>query len=80
MQINIRDLRKIVVAIPPSAVQKKITLKLDELSKNVATLKSLYDQRRSCLAELKQSILHKAFTGELTADSKTVDRELSAAL
>lgn len=30
-------------------------------------------------SKLKQSILHKAFTGELTADSKTVDRELSKA-
>ena len=29
------------------------------------------------LAELKQSLLHKAFTGELTADPKTAASTLS---
>ena len=29
---------------------------------------SLYSRKLALLSELKQSILHKAFTGELTAD------------
>ena len=34
----------------------------------VLHLEALYQQKLTALNELKQSILHKAFTGELTAD------------
>jgi hypothetical protein len=34
-------------------------------------------QKLALLAELKQSILHKAFTGELTADFNAADAALS---
>ena len=59
--------------------QQAIAAKLDALSKETKNLKSIYQQELTALAELKQSILHKAFTGELTADTKVADRTLSEA-
>jgi len=37
------------------------------------------EQKLALLTELKQSILHKAFSGELTADAEVADRTLSEA-
>ncbi|WP_424946866.1 restriction endonuclease subunit S [Candidatus Spongiihabitans sp.] len=37
------------------------------------------ESKISALAELKQSMLHQAFTGELTADKNTSERVLSDA-
>ena len=38
------------------------------MSKETQRLEAIYRQKLTALNELKQSILHKAFTGELTAD------------
>jgi type I restriction enzyme, S subunit len=38
------------------------------LKSEVNRLEAIYQQKLAALNELKQSILHKAFTGELTAD------------
>ena len=43
-------------------------IKIDEMRSKVLHLEALYQQKLTALNELKQSILHKAFTGELTAD------------
>ena len=48
--------------------QYKIVLSLRELSEQTKRLEAIYRQKLTALNELKQSILHKAFTGELTAD------------
>ena len=59
--------------------QEKIVEKLDFLSTETQRLEALYRQKLVALNELKQSILQKAFTGELTADTpKTVKEELAA--
>lgn len=42
--------------------------KFDELSGQVKELKTIYQQKLAALAELKQSLLQKAFSGELTAN------------
>jgi type I restriction enzyme S subunit len=47
--------------------QKRIVQKLDELSKETQRLESLYRQKLAAIAELKQSILQKAFSGQLTS-------------
>jgi hypothetical protein len=42
-------------------------------------LETIYRQKITALKKLKQSILQKAFTGELTADTaKTVKEEIAA--
>ncbi len=63
----------------PLPEQQAITAKLDALSEQTNTLKKVQQHKLTALNELKQSILHKAFTGELTADTKVADCTLSEA-
>jgi len=46
---------------------------LDNFLTETQRLETIYEQKLNALAELKQSILQKAFAGELTAD---VSKEL----
>ncbi|MCI5127586.1 MAG: restriction endonuclease subunit S [Candidatus Electrothrix sp. AUS3] len=48
---------------PTTAIQKKISAELDKLHLETQHLESIYQKKLNALAELKQSILHKAFTG-----------------
>ncbi len=66
MQINIRDLRRLSFILPPLDAQPGLLRELESVSRNVQCLKQLYEQKLTVLAELKQSILQKAFSGELT--------------
>ena len=52
----------------PKEQQETIVAELDILSEQICRLEAIYRQKLTALNELKQSILHKAFTGELTAD------------
>ena len=59
--------------------QKRIVAKLDFISIETQRLETIYRKKIAALNELKQSILQKAFTGELTADTpKTVKEEIAA--
>lgn len=68
MQINIRDMKKLKLSIPPLNKQTDLSSMLDDLSFETRRLESIYQQKLTALAELKQSLLQKAFTGELTAE------------
>ncbi len=57
MQINIRDVRKLKMLIPPIQEQQKIVKKLNKLQKQTKKLESIYQQKLSNLEELKKSIL-----------------------
>ena len=59
-------LAKLVIALPPFTEQKKKVQLLDELHKKIEQLEAIYQRKLEALAELKQSILQKAFTGKLT--------------
>jgi type I restriction enzyme S subunit len=50
---------------PPIAKQAEIAEHLNSLECNVQRLESIYRQKLAALAELKKSILHQAFTGQL---------------
>jgi type I restriction enzyme, S subunit len=64
---NGKALGKIIFSYPElDTEQNKIILNFEILNKNVQQLESIYSQKLSCLEELKQSILQKAFKGELT--------------
>ena len=67
MQINIRDLKKIDIDFPSIKAQKELAKKMGSFSIKVERLESIYQQKLTALTELKQSILQKAFRGELTA-------------
>lgn len=65
MQINIGDLRKILILIPSLSEQKSIVQKLDALSSETKKLEAFYRKKLEDLEELKKSILQKAFSGQL---------------
>ena len=65
MQINIGDLRKISVSFPPIKEQERMAEKLEDLSGETQRLESLYQRKLAALDELKQSLLHQAFSGKL---------------
>ena len=50
---------------PPVAEQKDIVSKLDALTAETQRLESLYERKLAALDELKKSLLHQAFTGQL---------------
>ena len=49
--------------------QRLIVEEFDYLNKKTQKLESIYQQKLSALTELKQSILQKAFSGDLTTDT-----------
>ncbi|VXD14238.1 restriction endonuclease subunit S [Planktothrix paucivesiculata] len=79
--------RGLQIPLPSLAEQQSIVFKMDDLSSETQRLEAIYRQKIATLNELKQSILQKAFAGELTvrlsspttADtSKTVKEEIVA--
>lgn len=63
------DLMRIVIAFPKSfEEQRRIANQLDTLAAETQRLASLYQQKLTALDALKKSLLHHAFTGQLTAN------------
>ena len=59
-------LKLIEISFPSSlAIQQKIVRKLDDLREETQRLARIYERKLAALAELKKSLLHQAFTGEL---------------
>ncbi len=67
-QTNLRkgDILKCPLWIPDLEEQRLIASRLDDLRIYTSSIESIYQQKLTALAELKQSILQKAFAGELT--------------
>jgi len=65
--VTLKTLRSFSVPVVLQNHQHDTVKKLDELSCETQHLESIYQQKLDNLAELKQSILQKAFAGELTA-------------
>jgi type I restriction enzyme, S subunit len=59
------------MALPSIEKQQEILSTLDKLEAKTQRLEAIYRQKLAALTELKQSILQKAFTGELTAKKET---------
>ena len=77
--MRVPDTKVLRIPIPSLPVQSKVAQNLDVLLTQSQRLEAIYQQKLTALNELKQSILHKAFTGELTADQAdlmtNIDRE-----
>lgn len=59
-------LKTIEISFPSALdVQKAIVSKLDDLTIEVERLESLYQQKLTALDDLKKSLLHQAFSGQL---------------
>lgn len=63
--IYYKDYQNENIYTPPLPEQQRIVAKLDALSQKTQELEAIYKQKLSDLKELKQSILKKAFDGEL---------------
>ena len=77
--INLGTFERQKFPFAPLPEQQAIVARLDALSEETRSLEEVQQRKLETLTELKQSILHKAFTGELTADAKAVDHSLSEA-
>lgn len=64
-KLNLNILEKCPVALPPLKEQEQIASHLDELSSHVKNLKQNYQAQIKDLQELKNSLLDKAFKGNL---------------
>lgn len=62
-------IRSLNISVAPLPEQKNIVDKLNSIISETQHLETIYRQKIAALTELKQSILQKAFTGELTADT-----------
>ena len=67
--INGTKLKQYPISLPALDKQKEIVEKLSVLEMETQHLEAIYQKKLTALAKLKQSILQKAFTGELTADT-----------
>lgn len=63
--VKLPFIKSLKVPLPPLTEQHRIVAILDELSFDIQRLESIYRQKLAALDELKQSLLHQAFTGEL---------------
>ena len=64
--ISNSSLESVLLQFPESiSEQKNIVSKLDSLSAETKKLEAIYKQKLTDLEELKKSVLHKAFNGEL---------------
>ena len=63
--INQTKLSSLPVTVPPFATQLAIAHTLDDLRAETQRLESLYQRKLAALDELKKSLLHRAFSGQL---------------
>ncbi|MCA2657414.1 MAG: restriction endonuclease subunit S [Microcystis sp. M049S2] len=65
-KINKAIVQNFPVFIPPIVEQKKIVEQIEECYQKTQKLETIYQRKLEAIAELKQSILEKAFTGQLS--------------
>lgn len=63
--VGVKELKKIIINYPSLGEQQKIVQQLDELQEQTKKHEQIYTQKLKDFDELKQSILQKAFNGEL---------------
>lgn len=75
--LTIQKMQNLRLHVPSLLDQKKITDNLLSVTSETQRLESIYQHKLAALDELKKSLLHQAFTGELTA---MPDKQLDEAL
>lgn len=64
-RIVLKDIKKALIRFPPLEAQCKVVATLDSLFEESQRLEAIYRQKLDALAELRKSILHQAFSGQL---------------
>ncbi|SFN25326.1 restriction endonuclease subunit S [Marinobacter pelagius] len=76
--LNMGIIKDLPVWLPSLEEQKEIVERVGELGEETLRLRSVYEQKKLALLELKQSFLQKAFSGELAAENS--EKELDGAV
>ena len=63
--LNLRAIEKIRIQLPPLVEQQRIVRMLDEAFEGIANAKVNAEKKLEALDELKNSLLHRAFSGNL---------------
>lgn len=63
--LNQGMLSALMIPFPPVPVQKSLVEQLESISEKTQRLESIYRQKLAALGELKKSLLHQAFNGDL---------------
>lgn len=66
-QLTVPNFKESSVRVPPIHKQKTLVEKFDKLSGETQRLADIYRRKIAALDDLKKSLLHQAFTGQLTA-------------
>ncbi|MDM8546743.1 restriction endonuclease subunit S [Candidatus Venteria ishoeyi] len=69
--LSLGKIKDIIIPIPDIAEQRNIVSEISALKEQVQRLEYIYQQKLTSLSELKQSLLQKAFSGELMTGGKT---------
>jgi type I restriction enzyme S subunit len=62
---NVTAAKEVVLHVPPLSEQLAIVAKCDEIREETQSLSRIYERKLAALEELKKSLLHQAFNGEL---------------
>lgn len=65
-KLNQKALSSIPIPLPPADEREKLVTDLDELADRMERLEAVQEARLATFTALKQSLLHRAFSGELT--------------
>lgn len=65
LKLDTSTLRRITFPLPPLSEQQRIVDVLDEAFRGIATARAMNDRKLAALDDLKNSLLHQAFTGKL---------------
>ncbi len=71
--LPIRKAKELVLNTPSYVLQNKLVKKIGIIENEAKRLESIYTEKLAALDELKQSLLQKAFTGQLTSKSKELE-------
>ena len=63
--LNVKDVREFPISFPSIEKQRRIVSEITTLQEETQRLARIYGRKLAALAELKKSLLHLAFTGEL---------------
>ena len=72
-KLNQAKLNSIPIPLAPIDKQGEVVNRLESIQDNTASFCEKYEKKLAALDELKQSILQKAFTGQLTAKSPELE-------
>jgi type I restriction enzyme S subunit len=67
LKIDSNELQKVMIPFPSLEQQRRIVAVIDDLSEEIQRLATIYERKLAALEALKKSLLHEAFTGELSA-------------